>query len=240
MTLGILLTLIVGLFFLIGILTFQNSKTKDKFSTFTISISFIVMLGLILTHLLPEIIEFNNKWLIFPLIFGFSILIILDKFIPHHHHEHSDNECDKVDHDKHLNHIGILTIVALTIHNIIEGISLYSVTINNSISGLLMMISIGLHNIPLGFQIGNSIDKKKNKLLIVFLCISTFIGSLIMIVFNGLNENIISILLSLTLGMLVYIILFELLGEVIKNIRKKETIIGLLIGLLVIILTNII
>jgi len=240
MALGLILTLLVGLFFLIGILFFNKSNKKDKISIFTIALSFVVMLGLIITHLLPEIIEFKNIWLIIPILIGFSILIILDKFIPHHHHDHSDEHCDKADHNKHLNHIGILTIVALTIHNVIEGISLYSVTINNNMSGILMMISIGLHNIPLGFQIGNSIDKHKNKLLISFLCLSTFLGSLIMIIFNGLNESIISILLSLTLGMLLYIVVFELFNELRKNLNKKETLYGLIIGIIIMIITNII
>lgn len=240
MALGITLTILVGLFFLIGILILSNSKNKDRLSVFTIAISFVVMLGLIMTHLLPEIIEFSNISLIIPIILGFSILIILDKFIPHHHHEHTDEHCDKIEHNNHLNHIGILTIIALTIHNIIEGISLYSVTINDSLSGILMMISIGLHNIPLGFQIGNVVDKKKNKLLITFLCLSSFLGALIMILFNGLNEIIISILLSLTLGMLLYIIIFELFNELRKNLNKKETLFGMLIGFILIIITSVV
>lgn len=240
MALGIILTLIVGLFFLIGILYFNNDNNKEKISIFTIALAFVVMLGLIINHLLPEVIAFKNIWLLIPTVIGFSFLIILDKFIPHHHHDHNDDNCDKIDHNKHLNHIGILTIIALIIHNIIEGISLYGVTINNSMSGILMMISIGLHNIPLGFQIGNLIDKQKNKLLITFLCISTFLGALIMIIFNGLNESIISILLSITLGMLLYIVIFELFNELRKNINKKETLYGLIIGIILIIIINII
>ena len=240
MTLGIIATIVVGIFFLIGIILLQNSKNKEKMSIFTIALSFIIMLGLIITHLLPEIIEFKNIWLIVPILIGFSLLIIIDNFIPHHHHEHHEDFCDKIDHDNHLNHIGIITIIALTIHNVIEGISLYSVTLNDSKSGILMMLSIGLHNIPLGFQIGNLIDKKNNKVLLTFLCLSTFLGSLIMILFNGINDIIISILLSLTLGMLLYIVFFEFLKEIIKNLRKKETIYGIIIGFIIIIITNII
>lgn len=240
MYIGMLLTLIVGLFFLIGIVVLKNIKNKNKLSIFTISLAFVVMLGLLILHLIPEVIESKNILLIIPTIIGFLILIILDRLIPHHHHEHSNNHCDEHDHEKHLNHIGIVTIIALAIHNVIEGISLYSVCLNDVKSGLLMMISIALHNIPLGFQIGNSINYKKNKLLIFFLCLSSFSGSLIMILFGGLNELIISILLALTLGMLIYILIFELLNEVRKNINKLETLYGIVIGFILLIITAII
>lgn len=240
MYLGLLLTLIVGLFFLIGIIILKNAKNKNELSIFTISLAFIVMLGLICIHLLPELLETKDMYLLIPCMVGFLILIFLDKLIPHHHHEHSDNHCDRIDHEKHLKHIGIVTIIALTIHNIIEGISLYSVTLNDVKSGILMMISISLHNIPLGFQIGNVMDYKSNKFLIIFLCLSSFLGSLIMIIFGGLSTTLINILLSLTLGMLLYILIFELLSEVKNNLNKKETYIGLIIGLVILIITYII
>lgn len=240
MYIGLLLTLLVGLFFLIGIIVLKNAKNKNELSIFTISMAFIVMLGLIFIHLLPELIETKNYLLIIPSVIGFLILIFLDKLIPHHHHEHSESKCDKHDHEEHLNHIGIVTIIALAIHNIIEGISLYSVTLNDIKSGLLMMISIALHNIPLGFQIGNVVNYKNNKLLVTFLCLSSFLGSLIMIIFGGLSETLISILLAITLGMLIYILIFELLNEVIRNIKKKETLFGIIIGLIILIITYII
>ena len=240
MSFGLTLTIIAGLFFLIGIIILRNCKNQNKLSLFTIAMAFIVMLGLLFLHLLPELIETKNAWLIIPTIIGFFLLIILDIFIPHHHHDHSDEDCDKNDHKEHLNHIGIITIIALGIHNIIEGISLYNLAINDIKSGFLMMISISLHNIPLGFQIGNTIDYKKNKLLVTFLCFTSLLGALIMILFGGLNKLLINILLALTFGMLTYILIFELFNEIKNNMKKKETIYGIIIGLIILIITNII
>ena len=240
MFLGLLLTFIVGVFFLLGIIILNNYKNKIVLANLTISLAFVVMLGLLFVHIIPEIIEYKNTFLIIPIIIGFCSLIFLDKLIPHHHHEHSDSLCDVSDHEMHLKHIGIVTIIALAIHNIIEGITLYSVAINSIKSGILMMISISLHNIPLGFQIGNIINYQKSKLLISFLCLSSLLGALIMIIFGGLNEFIISILLALTLGMLTYILVFELFSEVRKNISKKETLYGIIIGFIIIIITSIV
>jgi len=238
---GIILTIITGLFFLIGIISLKNNKNKELTANFTIALAFVVMFGLLVFDLLKELIEVKNIWLIIPLIIGFLILIILDKLIPHHHHEHHDDECDKLDHEMHLNHIGVVTIIALAIHNLIEGLTLYSITLNSIKSGILMMISISLHNIPLGFQIGNSLrEKKYNKLLTFLLCISSFLGALIIIIFGSLNELVISILLALTFGMLLYILIFELFNEIKNTFKKKETIFGIIVGILILIVTFII
>lgn len=235
---GIILTILIGLFFLIGIIFFEKVKNKEKMSLFTTSLAFIVMLGLLFLDLLPELVEeFNIYTLIFALL-GFFILIILDKLIPHHHHEHHNINDDKKDHNLHLQHIGIITIIALAIHNMIEGLTLFSITLNDLKSGILMMISIALHNIPLGFQIGSSLTKKKsNILLIILLCSSSLIGSLIIIIFGSLSSMLTSIFLSLTFGMLLYILIFELFNEIKDYLRKKEVIYGIIIGMVILIIT---
>ncbi len=238
MYIGIILTIITGLFFLIGIYALRSIKNRESTSLFTISLAFIVMAGLLVFDLLPELLEANNIYLLIPVFLGFLTLIILDKLIPHHHHEHSEKHCDKHDHDLHLNHIGIVTILALAIHNMIEGLTLYSVTLNSVKSGLLMMIGISLHNIPLGFQIGNSLKNKKySKLLVFLLCISSFLGALIIILFGSLNEMIISILLALTFGMLLYILIFELFNEIKSALKKRETLYGIILGIVILFIT---
>ncbi len=235
---GLILTLITGLSFLIGIIILKNVKNKAQFSLFTISLAFIVMLGLIVFDILPELVESNNWYLLIPFIIGFGILIVLDKFIPHHHHEHDEKHCDKKDHALHLNHIGVITILALALHNMIEGLTLYSLTLGNVKSGILMAISISLHNIPLGFQIGNSLRSQKRSFsLILLLVLSSVLGALFVILYGDISLTIEYVLLSLTLGMLLYIVLFEFLQEICRSAQDKEVIYGLVVGVLVLIIT---
>jgi ZIP family zinc transporter len=237
---AILITLLSGLSFLLGYLITKFVKNEKRLVIFAVGFSFTVILGLILFDLLPEIYETKNIYLVIPVLCGLLLLVFLDKLIPHHHHEHHDDHDDIIEHNNHLNHISVVTIIALAIHNMIEGLSLYNVSLTNIKSGILMMIGISLHNIPLGFQIGNSLNSKKySKLLIFLLCISSFIGALIMILFGSPSEMVISILLSITLGMLLYILIFELFNEVRINIKKKETIYGIIIGIIILIITNI-
>ncbi len=235
---GILLTFLTGAFFLIGIISIKKIKNKENISLFTIALGFVVLLGLILFDLLPEIISACDLYSVLAIIFGFLILVVLDKFIPHHHHNHHEKNDDLEDHELHLNHIGIITIIALTIHNLLEGLTLYNLTISDFKSGLLMMISISLHNIPLGFQIGNSISLKKNWLLILLLVCSSLIGGLIIIIFGNFNILIENILLSITFGMLLYILIFELSSEMMKSIKKKSTIYGIIVGVIILLITR--
>ena len=235
---GIILTILIGLYFLIGIIFFEKVKNKEKMSLFTTSLAFIVLIGLLFLDLLPELIEEFNIYILIFAILGFVLLILLDKLIPHHHHDHHDINDDKNDHNLHLQHIGMITIISLAIHNMIEGLTLYSITLNDLKSGILMMISIAFHNIPLGFQIGSSLSKNKsNILLIILLCSSSLIGALIIIIFGNLSSMLTSIFLALTFGMLLYILIFELFNEINGYLRKKEVIYGIIIGIVILIIT---
>ena len=237
MLVGLLFTLLTGLCFLIGIFIFQKSKHREKFSLFTLALACVVIFGLLFFDLLKELWEIKDIKLVIPAIIGFLFLILLDKIIPHHHHEHHEKGDDKKDHMMHLNHIGIVTLISLSIHNLLEGLTLYNITINDTLAGALMMLGISFHNIPLGFQIGNSLKERKlNTWLIIFLCLSSFIGALI-IIFGNLNVVVEHILLAVTFGMLLYILFFELFHEIKDYLKKKEVLYGIIVGVVILIIT---
>ena len=75
-------------------------KNKEKVSLITTSLAFVVLIGLLFLDLLPELLENKDIQLLMPMIVGFSMLIVLDKLVPHHHHDHV--HCDKHDHEEHL------------------------------------------------------------------------------------------------------------------------------------------
>ena len=165
---SVLLTLFVGVFILIGSLCGVNYKNNKKITDFSISMAFGVIIFLIIFSLIPETFEVLSEevnstrailaMLILSLI-GIMILKILDLFIPHHEHEshhnhqHKNNKC----HDEHLHHIGLISSVAIIIHNVIEGMSLYLVSSKKLLSGLLLCLGIGLHNIPMGLVIASTL-----------------------------------------------------------------------------------
>ena len=242
---GLILTLIAGLFFLIGGLISLKVKNKDKLNAFSIALALVIIINLLAMDLIPEILELLEDYdfsfkimiiLIFGLL-GIFLLKILDFFIPDHHHEHHDNEIDKKEHISHIKHIGTLTLISLILHNLLEGFAIAGMSLNDYKIGLMVCISVALHNIPLGTTIFSSIDIRKNKLLVTILTLSSFIGGLIFFIIGDISTLVLAIISIITLGMLIYISLMELLTELLKNRKKKETIIGLLTGVIIIVIS---
>lgn len=250
---ALLLTLDVGLFILLGSYIGFNYKDNKKFTDFSISIAFGVIISLILFEILPETFEILNGEvgiirtifaIIILILIGITALKILDLFIPHHEHEvhHSHKHKSDKCHNEHLFHIGIISSIGVIAHNLIEGMSLYLVSSTGLISGLLLCIGIGLHNIPMGLIITSTLisaNYSKNRILKISLIVSlsTFIGGFIMFILGGVNELVEGILLGLTLGMLIYISIFELFHQIYHMKNKKLAITGIIIGIILLVVS---
>lgn len=242
---AIILTLIMGLFFLVGGIISLKVKNKNKLTSFSVALSLVIIFNLILCDLTPELLELlSDKSLIFKVIlmsvcvgFGLIVLRILDKLIPAHNHMHHDNETNDQEHNNHINHIGILTVFSLILHNIIEGFLVFGMTISDFKTGFLIALGVALHNVPLGTQIFNSLNVKKNKLLIILLTLSSLIGGLLFLIIGSVSNIILAIIMAITLGMLIFILVFELIPEVILNGNKKMNRSGFLVGIIIIILS---
>ena len=251
--LALVLTIIVGLFIMGGSLFAISLKNNKKITDITISLAFGVIISLAFLEILPECFEILNSEIgilrsiiaiIVLILIGIFSLKILDNFIPHHEHEihhkhkHKNDKC----HDEHLHHLGIMAAVAVIIHNLIEGMSLYLIASKDIFSGLLLCIGIGLHNIPMGLIISSTLinsnyNKRKSINICLLVSLSTFIGGLFMMLLGGVNELVEGVLLGLTLGMLIYLSIFELLHQMYHMENKKQSRIASFVGVLIIVVS---
>ena len=236
---GLLITFVLGLFILIGVFLVKISKNTKLIENLSISVALGCMISLAVSDLFPEIYEtFSNKiyLIIIFVVIGVLILKLLDIFIPEHDHEHGlSHECT----EENLLHIGIVSTIAIVLHNIIEGMAVYSITTESVMVGLLMALGVGLHMGMVIYSTLKKEDKKKRILMILLSTISTFIGGLLMALISSLiSDFVIGILLCLTLGMIIYIVFFELLPHVLHSKNKVLSIIGILIGILIIIISS--
>lgn len=245
---ALLLTILVGLFILAGSIIGLMLKNNKKIVDLSISIAFGVIITLISVELIPEILESSIESLgkgrgiiiSFVLAFlGFVILQQLDLFIPHHeeeNHKHK-HKC----HEEHLKHIGIITSIALILHNIIEGMGLFITTITDLKMGLILCIGIGLHNLPMGLVITstllNEFSRKKIIIISLIVSLSTALGGLFIFLSGIQSELVMGLLLSVTLGMLIYIVFFELLDQVLNIEDKKTSIIGTISGIVILLIS---
>lgn len=242
---GLGLTLLAGISILIGALIVFLLKNNKKLTDFSISMAVGVMVTLLIFEMIPESFELlsekfpfsTNIIIVIALaLIGILILKILDLFIPDHDHDENVS-------NKNLFHIGLVSSIALILHNLIEGMAVYSTAITDNSLGILLTVGISLHNIPLGIMITSTLyesnnSKKKTILILVAIALSTLIGGALMFLLSSIINNVVrGILLSITLGMIIYIILFELLSEMITIKNKKITILGIIVGVGIFLLT---
>lgn len=238
---ALLVTLIAGLFFLVGALLAILGKKKKGLIDFSIGMALSVMVLLVALDIVPEITEMlgkNSIYMYLFIIFGIVLLKLIDLLVPHHDHNEEIKH-----HERHLKHIGLMSSLALIIHNVIEGIGIYNIAVGNIKAGILLSVAVGLHNIPLGLEITASLSEtKKNKktifISVLLLSISTMFGALIMVCLGNINDKALGCLLSLTVGMIIYLVIFELLIELLNSKNKKHATVGIIVGILLILLNT--
>lgn len=240
---GLLTTFILGIFIIIGSLFALLISKKSKIVDFSIGLAFGVIVALIITDLLPELLEslgfrYLHILIVFTLI-GFFLLKLLDHFVPDHHEDHMS----KKEENENLTHIGIITTFTLVLHNIVEGIAVYSTAISNPSLAIGLSIGVGFHNIPLGIVVASSFYHSNQSMMktivsIAFVSLSTFFGGLLMYSFHltNLSEFVLGILLSLTLGMLLFIVIDELVPRIHHMKKKKIAYFGIISGVVILLL----
>ena len=249
---ALLLTLVAGLFFLIGFLLVKFVKKKKELSILATGMALVVMLGMVFFDLIPEIIEMSSEWamgkwekVVYVLCFifvGILILKIFDYFLPHHHHDHYEGEKKQSEHNHHVFHIGFITALSLILHNVLEGMSIYIIGTESLATGFMTAIAVGCHNLPLGIEVASSIDAVKKgkavrRILLALLVFSSAFGALCLFFLQGSLPNMVMLaLICIACGMILYISLFELLRELMNYLKRRETYYGMAVGVLVILL----
>lgn len=242
--LSFLLTIIAGLSTLIGsIVIFLNKKNKDKIIISSLSFASAVMLFISITDLIPESYNmFKNLFRLFPLIIlilininiGIILSIYIKKYIPENN---NDN----------LYKVGLISMLAIIIHNIPEGMATFMASNTNISLGISLTIAIALHNIPEGISIAvpiyYSTNSKLKAILYTFLSgLSEVFGAIITYLFLKpfINDYMMGILFSVIAGIMMHISIFELLPTSLNYKNKKLTKIFFILGIIFVLFSTII
>ena len=231
-----LLTLIAGFATMLGTIPiFINIKDHRKIISASCAFASGVMICISIIDLIPESIRYLNHSysslivILFSFIFliiGIIISMLLDKTI------------DKYSEGNNLFKVGILSMIAIILHNIPEGIITFIVSNKNIILGLSICIAIAMHNIPEGISIAIPIyysTKSKFKALgyTLISSLSEFLGAILTYIFLGkyINNTVLGLILSFTAGIMIQISYNKLLPTG-KNYNQKLTYIFFIIGFL--------
>ena len=206
----LVITFLLGLFFAAGAAAARLSDNTQKIEEISISVAAGAMSALAAADIIPEILhEMSGTGLIKAVLFtaaGVVFLKLLDRFVPEHH---GDEESPGA-----MIHIGIISALAIMLHNIIEGMAVYELVADSLRQGVIFAIGVGLHNIPMGMLVYSTLKGEtgvKKYTVLFAVMISTFAGGLVMAALGDcMSHTLIDLLTCLTLGMIIYIISSEL------------------------------
>ena len=174
---------------------------------------------------------------------GVGIAILIDYFIPDHIEEdlftqHPEN-CDM--HMHHIKRAGIVTAVAVAIHNFPEGIATFFVSSQSLALGIPLALAIAIHNIPEGIAVAlpiyHAVKKKRTAILYTFLSgIAEPVGAALGYFFlrNYLNNTTLGFLFAAIAGIMVYISIDTLLPMAREYGDNHHVVLGIMLGMFVI------
>ena len=118
-------------------------------------------------------------------------------------------------------HIGLISAVAIVLHNIIEGMAVYSVALSSPDSGALYAFAIALHNIPMGMLLFTTLEKSRpaiRRAAVAAVTFSTFAGGLAMAALaNAVAEEVMVFFVAAAAGMICYILAMELARRLVRS-----------------------
>ena len=130
-----------------------------------------------------------------------------------------DNYIDKVSSNGSLFKVGILSMIAIILHNVPEGIVTFISTTRNISLGISLAIAIALHNIPEGISIGIPIyyATKSEKKAIGYTFLSAMsepfgAGLTYFFLVPFINNLVLGFLFSFVAGIMIQISMLELLS----------------------------
>ena len=258
---ALLLTLIAGSATGIGgALVLFKKKLSSNTLAASLGLSAGVMVFISLAEMFPEAqkeitslgsIKYGEAWTLLAFFAGMGIIMLIDFLVPEYENPHEATELS-LDADsltgqdsnrKSLHRLGIMSAMAIAIHNFPEGIATFIGALNDPQMGAGITFAIAIHNIPEGIAVAIPIyyaTKSKGKALLYAILsgLSELVGALICIAVTAIfgvelsaGGPVFPIILAAVSGIMIYISLDELLPTAEKYGKHHIAIAGVISGM---------
>ncbi len=166
---------------------------------------------------------------------GILFISLIDYFVPSAEGDIGNLKDDK---ENALKRMGIMTALAISIHNFPEGLATFTSALKDIRLGVGIAIAIAIHNIPEGIATAIPIyystkSRKKAFAVSFFSGLTEPLGAIIgyMILRPFFNDTLFGILFGFVAGIMVFISIEELLPMAREYEKSKITIIGTILGM---------
>ncbi len=241
----LIISLIAGLSTMIGTLfIWIKPQNINSFIGTSLSFSATIMILISITELIPEgFFYLKYKYSLIYAILSLILMIFIANNINALINKKIKKSALKKD---SLYRVGILSMIALIIHNLPEGLLTYISSSLDIKLGLKLAIAIMLHNIPEGIIIAvpiyySTLSKKRGVLTTLFSGLSEPLGAILaaLLLKDYLTKTIVSIILLFVASIMVSISINDIFEETNKY-SKKSLIIGVVLGIILAIILKLI
>jgi ZIP family zinc transporter len=250
---ALLMTLIAGSATGIGgaLVLFKKKLSSDTLAG-ALGISAGVMIFISLAEMFPEAqaeilsaghIKYGKAYILAAFFLGMGIITLIDFLVPEYENPHEASGLSLDTQASTMKKLGIMSALAISIHNFPEGIATFIGALNDSQMGADITFAISIHNIPEGIAIAIPIyyaTKSKGKALL-YATLSGFsevLGALLCIAVTHLfgveltgGGIIFPLILAAVAGIMIYISLDELLPTAEKYGKHHIAIAGVVAGM---------
>lgn len=251
---AVLLTSFAGLSTGIGgLLAFYAKRTNTRFLSASLGFSAGVMIYISFVELLNHAREVlflnmgkNGLWLMVIAFFsGFGIVALIDRLVPQYENPHEMHEVEEMRNKEEaldfnrLHRVGILTALAISIHNFPEGLVTFLGTMTNLKLGLTIALAIGIHNIPEGIAVSIPVyyatGSRKKAFVYSFLSglaepVGGIVGYFALRPF--INDVMVGTVFAVIAGIMVFISLDSLLPSAEKYGNHHLSVWGMVVGMI--------
>lgn len=205
-----------------GIIPFFTKKTNVKFLTFALGLSAGVMVYIsfmeMLAHSMSSLENVYNSrtaGLLSLLFFftGIAVIALIDKLVPEDENPHEFGH-----ESKGLGKMGIMSALAIAIHNFPEGLASFMSALSDPVSGISIAVAVALHNIPEGITVSTPIYHESGSRMKAFMYtlisgLAEPLGALFGFLFlrSVFSDTTFALVYALVAGIMIYLAFDELL-----------------------------
>jgi ZIP family zinc transporter len=248
------LTILAGLSTGIGsALAFFAKRTNTRFLSVALGFSAGVMIYVSMIEIFAKArIALENAagvrpgyWITVAAFFaGIALIAIIDKLVPSFENPHEMHLAEEMndraaaEKQRKLHRMGMLTALALGIHNFPEGLATFASALKSPHLGIAIAVAIAIHNIPEGIAVSIPIyyatgNRRKAFFYSFISGLAEPVGAAIgyAILFKFFNDVVFGILFAVVAGIMVFISLDELLPSAREYGEHHLSIYGLVAGM---------
>jgi len=222
-----------GLATLIGIcLVLMKEAWVRRGSIYLISFASGALLSAALLDILPESLELNSSASIYVVLSFVAFYILEQSLVLHASHE--DLECCGEEGRHRLHSLGVISIVGIGFHSLLDGVIIGAGFLESTTIGLIATIGVISHELPEGLSIMGLLfhagfSRRRGLIYSVIVALATPVGALASsLLLRGIEPHLLGALLGVAAGSFLYIAASDLIPQTREH--RSPYIIPLVVG----------